>query len=91
VVSLVTKVRDTAGGLYQQAKAKYASSDAMQKAGQQAGQVRQKAGKQAGQMAGQAREIAGKQAGVLASKLKEYADRATTAAKDARAKGTAHR
>jgi hypothetical protein len=38
-VSLVAKVKGTAGGIYQQAKAKYEGSDAMQKAGKQAGQA----------------------------------------------------
>jgi len=52
-VSLVTKVRDTAGSVYGQAKARYAGSDTMQKAGRQAGQA-------AGQAAGKVREISGK-------------------------------
>ncbi|HTX85603.1 MAG TPA: hypothetical protein VME44_25740 [Streptosporangiaceae bacterium] len=38
-VGLVAKVRNKASELYRQAKARYAGSDTMQKAGQQAGQA----------------------------------------------------
>jgi hypothetical protein len=59
-VSLVAKVKDTAGSIYQQGKEKYEGSDAMQKAGQQAGEA-------AGQVAGRVKDIAAK----TASKVKD--------------------
>jgi hypothetical protein len=57
-VNLVTKVRDRAGGLYGQAKAKYTASDTMQKAGQHAGQA-------AGTVASQVKGLAGKASGAV--------------------------
>ena len=90
-MSLVEKVKGTAGDLYQQAKAKYSDSDAMQKAGKQAGQAAAqagKAGKQAGQAAGQ---MAGKLKDTpLAGRLKDLAGKSTSAVKGDRSKGTAH-
>jgi hypothetical protein len=72
VVSLVTRVRDTAGGLYQQARDKYSDSEAMQRATRQASE-------KAGQAAGRARDLAGKQARDLAGKSRSAAGRASTA------------
>ena len=59
-MSLVAKVKDTAGSIYQQGKEKYEGSDAMQKAGQQTGEA-------AGQVAGRVKDIAAK----TASKVKD--------------------
>jgi hypothetical protein len=59
-VSLVAKVKDTAGSIYHQGKDKYEGSEAMQKAGQQAGET-------AGQVAGRVKDIAAK----TASKVKD--------------------
>ena len=73
-MSLVTKVRDTAGGLYEQAKVKYGDSDAMQRAGKQASQ----AASQAGDLAAQATD-----------RLKDLAGKTSSAVKSARSKGTA--
>jgi len=73
-VSLVAKVRDTAGGLYEQAKVKYGDSDAMQRAGKQASQ----AASQAGDLAAQATD-----------RLKDLAGKTSSAVKSARSKGTA--
>lgn len=70
-MSFVTKVRSTAERIFRQAKGKYEGSDALQKAG-----------KQAGQAAGQA----GQAAGQVTAKLKDYAGKAATAVKDLRAK-----
>lgn len=79
-MSLVAKVKDTAGSLYGQAKAKYAESDALQKAGQQAGQA-------AGQAAGKLRGLSGKAgSGQLGDRLRAARDKATTTVKDARAR-----
>jgi hypothetical protein len=75
-VSLVAKVKDKAGGLYEQARAKYADNDTMQKAGEAA----QKAGKQASEAASQATD-----------RLKDLAAKTTSAVKDARGKGTDER
>jgi hypothetical protein len=52
-MSLVAKVKGTAGSIYQQGKAKYEGSDAMQKAGKQAGDA-------AGQVADRVKNIAAK-------------------------------
>jgi hypothetical protein len=79
-VSLVAKVKDKAGGLYEQARAKYADNDAMQKVGRQAGEAAQKAGKQASEAASQATD-----------RLKDLAAKTTSAVKDARGKGTDER
>jgi hypothetical protein len=73
-MSLVAKVRDTAGGLYEQAKVKYGDSDAMQRAGKQASQ----AASQAGDLAAQATD-----------RLKDLAGKTASAVKSARSKGTA--
>ena len=84
-MTLVTKVKDKAGGLYGQAKAKYAASDTIQKAGLQAG-------KTAGQVASRLRDMTGKAAsGQMAGKVRELPGKATAAVKDARARRLAHR
>jgi hypothetical protein len=75
-VSLVAKVKGRAGDVYQQAKTRYADSDAMQKAGKQAGEALTQASE------------AGKQ---LTGRLKDLAAKATAAVKDAQAKGASHR
>lgn len=90
-MSLVAKVKDTAGDLYQQAKAKYSDNDAMQKAGKQAGH----AASQAGQAAAHAGHAAGQMAGrlkdtQLAGRLKDLAGKTTSAVKSARPKGATH-
>jgi hypothetical protein len=100
-VSLVAKVRDTAGELYGQAKARYAASDTMQKAGHQAGQaagrvtsrVRHLSGTAAsGPMAGKIRDLSGKAAsGPMAGKIRDLSGKATAAMKDARAHKPEHR
>jgi hypothetical protein len=54
-VGLVAKVRDKATELYRQAKARYADSETMQKAGQQAGQA-------ASRVTGRVRDVSGKAA-----------------------------
>jgi len=79
-VSLVAKVKDTAGDLYQQAKTKYSDSDAMQKAGKQAGQAAAHAGQTAGQMAGKLKDTP------LAGRLKDLAGKTGSAVKGARPK-----
>jgi hypothetical protein len=75
-VSLVAKVRDTAGGLVQQARMKYDDSDAMQRAGKQASQ----AASQAGDVASQ-----------VTDRLKDLAGKTSSAVKSARSKGPADR
>ncbi len=97
-MSLVTKVRDTAGSVYGQAKARYAGSDTMQKAGRQAGQaagqaagkIREISGKAAAsQTAGKIREITGKAAATpTAGKIREISGKATSAVKNARPRRT---
>jgi hypothetical protein len=82
-VSLVAKVKDTAGDMVNQARAKYSESDAMQKAGRQAGQAASQAGQAANQMAGKLRDTQ------LAGRLKELAGKTTSAVKGARTKGPA--
>jgi hypothetical protein len=74
-VSLVAKVRDTAGGLYEQAKGKYSDSDTMQRAGKQASQAAAQAGDLATQATGRLKDLAGK---------------TSSAVKSARSKGTPH-
>jgi hypothetical protein len=83
-VSLVDKVKGTAGDLYQQAKTKYSDSDAMQKAGKQAGQAASQAGQAAGQMAGRLKDSQ------LAGRLKGLADKTNSAVKGARSKDAGH-
>jgi len=80
-VSLVAKVKDTAGDIYQQAKTKYAESDAMQKAGKQAGQAASQAGQAAGHMAGRLKDTQ------LAGRLKDSAGKTGSAVTGATAKG----
>jgi hypothetical protein len=71
-VSLVTKVKDAAGGLYSQAKSKYEGSEAMQKAGKKAGQ-------QAGQAAGKLRDLSGKaNSSDTAGKLRDLTGKAAS-------------
>jgi hypothetical protein len=60
VVSLVAKVRDTAGGLYQQARDKYSSSEGMQRAARQASEKAGQAATKARDLAGKSRTAAGK-------------------------------
>lgn len=57
-MNLVSKVKDSAGGLYEQAKARYSASDTMQKAGH-------KTGRAAGQAASQLSDAAGKASGAV--------------------------
>jgi hypothetical protein len=66
-VSLVAKIKDTAGNLYGQGKAKYESSDAMQKAGKQAGQV-------AGQVTERVKDMATKTSSAVKEKRAKSAD-----------------
>jgi hypothetical protein len=71
-VSLMMKVRDKAGGLVGQAKAKYTASGGVQKAGHQAGQA-------AGQVTGKIRDISGKAAsGQTADRLRDLSGKATS-------------
>ena len=71
-MSLVTKVRETAGGLYGQARARYAASPSMQKAGQQAGHA-------ASQLAGKIREASGKaSSGQTAARIREMSGKASS-------------
>lgn len=88
MVSLVAKVRDTAGGLYQQARDKYSRSEGMQRA------VRQGSEK-AGQAATKAREKYSNSEGMqrAARQASEKAGQAAAKARDlagkvARAKNT---
>ena len=84
-VGLVAKVRYTAGELYGQAKARYAASDSMRKASQQAGQV-------ASRMTGRVRDLSGKAAsGPMAGKIRDLSGKAAAAVKDAQARGPEHR
>jgi hypothetical protein len=71
-VNVVSKVRNSAGGLYEQAKAKYTASDKLQKAGHQAGRA-------AGQLASQLTDATGKASGrVKAAKAARLAHRHPT-------------
>jgi hypothetical protein len=79
-VSLVARIRESADGLYRQAKAKYADSDGMQRAGKQAGQAARQASKQAS-----------KQAGQVTDRVKDLAAKTSTAVRDARAKAATRR
>jgi len=82
-VSLVAKVKDTAGDMVQQAKTKYSESDAMQKAGKQAGQAAAQAGQAATQAAGRIKDTQ------LAGRLKDLAGKTTSAVKGGKSKGPA--
>jgi hypothetical protein len=100
-VDLGAKVRYTAGELYGQAKARYAASDTMRKAGQQAGQaasritgqVRDLSGKAAfALLAGKIRDLSAKAAsGPMAGKIRDLSGKAAAAVKDAQARGPEHR
>ncbi len=57
-VNLVSKLRDSAGGLYEQAKARFTASDTMQKAGYKTGWA-------GGQLASQLSDAAGKASGAV--------------------------
>jgi hypothetical protein len=70
-VNVVSKVRDSAGGLYEQAKAKYTASDKLQKAGHQAGRT-------AGQLASQLTDAAGKASGAVKARAARRAQRHPT-------------
>jgi len=75
-VSVVAKVKDKAAGVYGQAKARYADSNA-----------RQRAGEQASQMSSRIRDLSGKaSSSPLAGKLRDASGKATAAVKDARAR-----
>ena len=75
-MSVVAKVKDKAAGAYEQAKARYADSNA-----------RQRAGQQASQMTSRIRDLSGKAASSpLAGKLRDASGKATAAVKDARAR-----
>jgi hypothetical protein len=79
-VSVVAKVKDKAAGVYEQAKAKYADSNA-----------RQRAGQQASHMTGRIRDASGKaSSSQLAGKLRDASGKATAAVKDARARRRTH-
>ena len=79
-MSVVAKVRDKASGVYGQAKARYASSNA-----------RQRTGQQASQLTSRIRDLSGKaNTSQLAAKLRDASGKATTAVKDARARRHAH-
>jgi hypothetical protein len=73
-VSLVAKIRGSAEGLYQQAKARYADSNAMQRAGKQAGDTAAQAGQAAGQLTKRVKDLAGK----TSSAVKDARSRAAT-------------
>jgi hypothetical protein len=84
-VGLVAKVRYTAGELYGQAKARYAASATIRKAGRQAGQA-------ADRITGRARDLSGKAAsGPMAGKIRDLSGKAATAVKDAQARRPEHR
>jgi hypothetical protein len=84
-VGLVAKVRYTAGELFGQAKARYAASDTMRKAGQQAGRA-------ASRMTGRVRDLSGKAAsGPMAGKIRDLSGKAAAAVKDAQARRPEHR
>ena len=95
-MSVVAKVRDKASGVYGQAKARYASSNARQRTGQQASQltsrIRDLSGKaNTSQLAAKLRDASGKaNTSQLAAKLRDASGKATTAVKDARARRHAH-
>ncbi len=67
-MDVVSKVRDSAGGLYEQAKAKYTGSDKLQKAGHQAGRA-------AGQLANHLTDAAGKASGAVKARAARRAQR----------------
>ena len=84
-VGLVAKVRYMAGELFGQAKARYAASDTMRKAGEQAGQA-------ASRMTGRVRDLSGKAAsGPMAGKIRDLSGKAAAAVKDAQARRPEHR
>ena len=84
-VSLVAKVRDTAGELYGHAKARYAASDTMQRASQQAGQA-------ASRVTSRVRDLSSKAAsGQAAGKIRDLSGKATAAVRDARARRPEHK
>jgi len=95
-VSVVAKVKDKAAGVYEQAKARYADSNARQRASQQAShmtsRIRDLSGKAtSGQLAGKLRDASGKAtSGQLAGKLRDASGKATAAVKDARARRHSH-
>ena len=75
-MSVVAKVKDKAAGAYEQAKARYADSNA-----------RQRAGQQASHMTSRIRDLSGKAASSpLAGKVRDASGKATAAVKDARAR-----
>ena len=100
-MSLVSKIRNTAGGMYGQAKAKYAASPAMQKAGQQAGHATsQVAGKlrdasgraSSSHTAASLRKMSGRAASApVADRLRELPGKATAAVKDAQSRRPGNR
>lgn len=57
-MNLLSKVKDSAGGLYEQAKARYSASDTIQKASH-------KTGRAAGQLASQLSDAVGKASGAV--------------------------
>jgi hypothetical protein len=84
-VGLVAQVRYTAGELYEQAKARYAASDTMRKAGQQAGQA-------ASRTTRRVRDLSGKAAsGPMADKIRDLSGKAAAVVKDAQARRPEHR
>ena len=96
-MSVVAKVRDKAAGVYEQAKTRYADSNARHRAGQQASQMtsrlRDLSGKAtSGQLAAKVRDASGKAtSGQLAAKLRDASGKATSAVKDARGRRHVHR
>jgi hypothetical protein len=83
-VGVVAKVRDKAAGVYEQAKAKYADSNARQRAGQQAShmtsRIRDLSGKaKSSQAAGKLRDASGKAtSSQAAAKLRDASGKATS-------------
>ena len=95
-MSVVAKVKDKAAGVYEQAKVRYADSNARQRAGQQASdmtsRLRDASGKAtSSRMAGKLRDASGKATSSrMAGKLRNASGKATAAVKDARARRHAH-
>jgi hypothetical protein len=90
-VSVVAKVRGSAEGLYQQAKARYADSETMQRAGKRAGKRAGEAAAQARRAAGQGAGQAGQAAGHLKERVKDLAGKTSSAVRDARSRAAAHK
>jgi uncharacterized protein YjbJ (UPF0337 family) len=95
-VSVVAKVRDKAAGVYEQAKAKYADSNAWQRAGHMTNRIRDLSGKATSSpLAGKLRDASGKAtSSQLASKVRDASGKATSSQlagklRDASGKATA--